>query len=99
MDTITYYILDIWIILCYNASIMKTIIQFNISEEDGFYTASGANAPIVTQGKTFEELKFNILEAVELFLGGESLGDLGFKTKPSILTSFELNTTTNGVNA
>ena len=78
---------------------MKTIIQFTISHEDGFYTASGANVPIVTQGKTFEKLKSNILEAVELYFSGEDLNELGFGAHPSILTSFELNSNTHGVNA
>ena len=78
---------------------MKNIIQFNISEEDGFYTASGSNAPIVTQGKTFEDLKSNILEAVELYFNGEDLDELGFGDHPSILTSFELTSETHGVNA
>jgi len=38
---------------------MKTSIQFEISLEDGVYTASGINAPIVTEAATFEELKEN----------------------------------------
>jgi len=33
---------------------MKSIIQFEISLEDGVYTAGGVNAPIVTEGATFE---------------------------------------------
>lgn len=78
---------------------MRNIIQFTISEEDGFYTASGVNAPIVTQGKTFEELRSNILEAVELYFSGENLHELGFGNRPSILTSFELVRNAHGVNA
>lgn len=68
---------------------MKNIVQFSISEEDGVYTAHGVNAPIVTDGKTFEELKKNIIEAVELFFEGENLSELGFGAHPSIFTSFE----------
>ena len=78
-------------------SAMKNIIQFNIINEDGFYTASGINAPIVTQGKTFEELRSHIIEAVELYFSGENMAELGFGTHPSILTSFEL--TAHRVNA
>jgi hypothetical protein len=31
---------------------MRNIIQFNISHEDGVYTAEGLNVPVVTDGKT-----------------------------------------------
>ncbi|MDP2593026.1 MAG: type II toxin-antitoxin system HicB family antitoxin [bacterium] len=78
---------------------MKNIIQFTISKEDGFYTASGVNAPIVTQGKTFEELTANIREAVLLFFEGENPAELGFGATPSILTNFELSLPLYGVNA
>jgi predicted RNase H-like HicB family nuclease len=70
---------------------MKNIIQFIISEEDGVYIASGVNIPIVTDGQTFEELKKNIKEAVELFFEGENMQSLGFGIHPSILTNFELS--------
>ena len=70
---------------------MKNIIQFMVSQEDGIYTAEGMNAPIVTEGKTFEELRENILDAVKLFFKGETPASLGFGRSPSILTSFELS--------
>ncbi|OHB15214.1 MAG: hypothetical protein A2431_01970 [Candidatus Zambryskibacteria bacterium RIFOXYC1_FULL_39_10] len=70
---------------------MKNIIQFSISEEDGVYTAEGINVPVVTSGKTFEELKGNIQEAVELFFEDEDPKSLGFGMYPSIFTSFELS--------
>ena len=47
---------------------MKTSIQFEISLEDGVYTASGINAPIVTEAATFEELKENIRDAMAAYL-------------------------------
>jgi predicted RNase H-like HicB family nuclease len=70
---------------------MKNIIQFSILEEDGVYTAEGINVPVVTSGKTFEELKSNIQEAVELLFEDEDPKSLGFGAYPSILTSFELS--------
>ena len=69
---------------------MKNIIQFSISHEDGVYVAEGVNVPIVTDGVTFEELRANIKEAVELYFEGEDPAELGFGATPSILTSFEL---------
>jgi len=71
---------------------MSSILQFNVSYDDGAYTADGVNAPIVTFGHTFEELQENIREAVALFFEGEEPQALGFTASPSILTSFELPT-------
>ncbi|MDO8575525.1 MAG: type II toxin-antitoxin system HicB family antitoxin [bacterium] len=57
---------------------MKHIIQFSITRENGTYTADGVNIPIVTEGKTFEELESNINEAVGLYFEGEDPSSLGF---------------------
>ena len=78
---------------------MKNIVQFSISQEDGMYTAEGFNAPIVTQGNTFEELQANIQEAVELYFEGEDPRELGFGATPSILTNFEIPYAPHGVEA
>jgi predicted RNase H-like HicB family nuclease len=78
---------------------MKNIIQFLISNEDSTYIAEGVNIPIVTEGKTFEELKTNIIDAVGLFFKGENPASLGFGPRPSILTSFELSSNIHGGNA
>jgi predicted RNase H-like HicB family nuclease len=75
---------------------MKNIIQFWVSQEDGVYTASGVNVPVVTDGKTFEELQANIKEAVELYFEDEDAAELGFGATPSILTSFELSANLHG---
>ncbi len=69
---------------------MKHIIQFSITREDGTYTANGVNVPIVTEGKTFEELEGNIHEAVGLYFDGEDPTSLGFVASPAVLTNFEL---------
>ena len=47
---------------------MKTSIQFEISHEGGVYTASGINAPIITEAATFEELKEKAREAMATYL-------------------------------
>ncbi len=78
---------------------MKNIIQFSISNENNAYTAEGVNIPIVTEGKTFEELKSKIVDAVRLFFKDEDTTSLGFGPTPSILTSFELPTNLYGSNA
>ena len=78
---------------------MKNIVQFNISQEDGVYAAEGVDAPIVTEGNTFEELQKNIQEAVELYFEGEDPRELGFGASPWILTNFEILYTPHGVKA
>jgi len=70
---------------------MKTIIQFNISQEDDTYTADGTNVPIVAEGRTFEELQDNIRDAVALYFEGDDPVSLGFAKMPSILTNFEVS--------
>jgi hypothetical protein len=75
---------------------MHGILQFNVLYEDGAYTADGVNAPIITFGRSFEELQQNIREAVTLFFEGEEPSVLGFIPSPSILTSFELPMTMYG---
>lgn len=45
---------------------MKHIIQFHISKGDKYYVAQGVDLPVITQGKTLDELTENIKEAVEL---------------------------------
>lgn len=69
---------------------MKSIIQFIIQKGEKYYVAQGVELPIVTQGKTLDELTRNINEAVALHLEGEDLAELGLVEKPSVLVNFEL---------
>ncbi len=69
---------------------MKSIIQFQISKEGNYYTATGVDLPIVTQAKTLDELTENIKEAVDLHLEGEDISELNLVSKPSVLINFEL---------
>lgn len=70
---------------------MSNIIQFYISKGDKFYVAEGVNLPVVTQGKTLDELVENIKEATALALEGENLSELGLSSKPSLLINFEVS--------
>ena len=69
---------------------MKRIIQFQITKGDKYYIAQGNDLPVVTQGKTLDELAENIREAVELQLEGENPADFGLEDSPSLLVNFEL---------
>ncbi|KKT29658.1 hypothetical protein A3G55_01000 [Candidatus Giovannonibacteria bacterium RIFCSPLOWO2_12_FULL_44_25] len=69
---------------------MKKIIQFHIYKGDKYYVAQGVDLPVVTQGKTLDELAKNIEEAVGLHLEGEDLSAYDLAPKPSILANLEL---------
>ena len=71
---------------------MKSIIQFSVVKGENYYVASGVDLPIVTQGKTLDELTKNLKEAIELHLEGENLTELGLSSSPSVLVNFELAT-------
>lgn len=71
---------------------MKKVIQFSIINEDGYYVASGVNAPIVTDGGTFEELEKNIQEAVSLYLEETSEDHKEFVEHPAVIANFEFST-------
>jgi predicted RNase H-like HicB family nuclease len=70
---------------------MKNIIQFHIYKGEKYYVAQGVDLPVVTQGKTLDELIENIKEAVKLQLEGENLEDFDLAPSPSVLANFELD--------
>jgi len=70
----------------------KHIIQVYVSKGDNYYIAEGVDLPIVTQGKTLDELAENIKEAIELHLWGENPADFNLAPNPSVLINFELPT-------
>ncbi len=69
---------------------MKSIIQFHLYKGEKCYVAEGVDLPVVTQGKTLDELAKNIQEAVELQLEGENLEEFDLSPRPTILANFEL---------
>ena len=54
---------------------MKKIIQVHIYKGEQFYVAECSDLPIVTQGKTLDEVVANLKEAIALHLEGENLTD------------------------
>lgn len=71
---------------------MKKIIQVHIYKGDKYYVAECLDLPVVTQGKTLDELAFNLKEAVNLQLEGENLSDFDLAPQPSVLANLELDT-------
>lgn len=72
---------------------MRHIIQFKIYKGKKYYIAEGVDLPIITQGKTLDEVTANIEEAVALHLEGEDLAELDLASEPSVLVNFELEAT------
>ncbi len=69
---------------------MKKIIQVHIFKGESHFVAECLDLPVVTQGKTLDELAQNLREAIALQLEGENLADFDLADNPSILASFEL---------
>jgi predicted RNase H-like HicB family nuclease len=70
---------------------MKRIIQVHITKGENYYVAECVDLPVVTQGKTLDELKVNLEEAISLHLEDEDLSEYELDPRPTVLASFELD--------
>ena len=73
---------------------MKNIIQFQITQGDGYFIAEGTNVAIVTDAPTLDALAKNIKDAVALYFENEDPATLGFGSTPSVLANFEVSALT-----
>jgi predicted RNase H-like HicB family nuclease len=71
-------------------TLQRTIKAVVRPGEQSGYTAECLEIPVVTQGRTLDEVTRNLREAVELHLEGEHLAELGLAPSPGILVTFEL---------
>jgi len=69
---------------------VRRIIQFRIYRGEKYYVAECIDLPIVTQGRTLDEVIENIKEAIDLHLEGEDFEELGISPHFSVLISMEL---------
>ena len=69
---------------------IKKVVQFRIYKGEKYYVAECVDLPIVTQGKTLDEVVKNIKEAIELHLEGEDLEELGISPNFTVLINMEL---------
>jgi predicted RNase H-like HicB family nuclease len=60
--------------------------------EQSGYVAECLEIPVVTQGRTLDEVTRNLREAVDFHLEGEDLAEPGLAPSPGILVTFELET-------
>lgn len=70
---------------------MKRIIQTHIYKGEKYYIAECLDLPVVTQGKTLDELVANLKEAIALALEGENPADFDLSANPSILMNLEVD--------
>lgn len=70
---------------------MKKIISVHIFKGEKYFVAECIDLPVVTQGKTLDELVKNLKEAIELHLEEESLEDLDIAPNPTIIANIELD--------
>lgn len=69
---------------------MKKIIQVKIYKGEKYYVAECLDLPVVTQGKTLDEVVKNIDKAISLHLKGEDLREWDILPDFSILVNLEL---------
>lgn len=69
-------------------NLQHTIKAF-IRKGERFYVAECLEVPIVTQGKTIDEVVENIKEAVAVHLEGEDLEQLGLAPNPTLIITME----------
>lgn len=69
---------------------MRRILQVRVFRGEKYYVAECLDLPVVTQGKTLDEVVENVKEAISLQLEGEDLGEWDLSADFSILISFEL---------
>jgi len=56
---------------------MKHTILFRVYKGDNAYIGEGIDLPIVTQGRTIDDVITNLSEALKLHLEGENFSDFG----------------------
>ena len=69
---------------------MKKIIQVYIYKGEKYFVAECLDLPVVTQGKTLDELVANLKEAIALQLEGEDLRNFDLAPESSVLANLEI---------
>ena len=69
---------------------MKKVISVHIFKGEKYFVAECSDLPVITQGKTLDELVKNLREALELHLEEENLEDFDIAPNPAIIANVEL---------
>jgi len=70
---------------------MKKLFRFIFIRGEKYYIAECLDLPVVTQGKTLDELVSNLKEAVALQLAGENLANFDLAAEPSVMAYLEID--------
>ncbi len=70
---------------------LRALIHAVVNRDKGTYVAECLEIAVVTQGKTMDELLFNLKEAIGLHLDGEDLQSLGLSANPRLVVTCELS--------
>ena len=70
---------------------LREQIHAVVHQDKGTYVAECLEIAVVTQGKTMDELLFNLREAIALHLDGEDPHTLGLTTNPRLVVTCELS--------
>ena len=73
-------------------SLQRTIKAVIRKGNESGYVAECLEIAVVTQGETLDEITENLIEAVNLYLEGENLEELGLAPNPVLLVTLELET-------
>ncbi|RJS72945.1 type II toxin-antitoxin system HicB family antitoxin [Methanophagales archaeon] len=69
---------------------MKKIVIVKVYKGEKYYIAECVDLPVVTQGKTLDEVVENVKEAIALHLEGEDMREWDILPDYSILVNLEL---------
>ncbi|MBI4339069.1 MAG: type II toxin-antitoxin system HicB family antitoxin [Chloroflexi bacterium] len=69
---------------------LQHTIKAFVRKGEAYYVAECLEIPVVTQGKSVDEVLRNLQEAVALHLEDEDLAQLGLTPNPAILVTLEL---------
>jgi len=69
---------------------MKKIVIVKVYKGEKYYIAECVDLPVVTQGKTLDEVVENVKEAIALHLEGEDVKEWDILPDYSILVNLEL---------
>jgi predicted RNase H-like HicB family nuclease len=61
-----------------------------VTRDGDFFVGECLEVAVVTQGRTLDELVFNLREAIGLHLEGEDPGQFGLVAKPRLNVTYEV---------
>jgi predicted RNase H-like HicB family nuclease len=73
----------------YGSAPLRGSLHATVSRGVGSYVGECWEVAVVTQGRTLDEVVFNLREALILHLEGEDLGSLGLTPSPRLVVTYE----------